>query len=146
MGGTNSITTWGPYLNGLWLAVVSRCSIEPRLRMGNTALWFLSSAAVASALSFLSIAAHSFIYHHPIYLWAVFSLSLFSSQVFSKWKVLRNPKGVAGLVGGHLRASPTYINAIRVYKYYIRLVLRWGILALSQSMWALYSLQHVYKL
>lgn len=27
MGGTNSITTAGLYLNGLWLAVVSRCSI-----------------------------------------------------------------------------------------------------------------------
>ena len=53
MGGTNSITALEPYLNGLWLAVVSRCSIGPGSSKWATVISFSFSLSLESSSSFL---------------------------------------------------------------------------------------------
>ena len=82
MGGTNSITTLGPYLNGLWLAVVSRCSIGPD-----------SKWATVISLSFFFI--------FPFYRSRVLILDPSNAVHFIPFnllKVLCNPKGSCWIV------------------------------------------------
>jgi hypothetical protein len=85
MGGTNSITALGPYLNGLWLAVVSRCSIGWLLQMSNSDFFLLlleSSPSFSASIYFLLLFLISSLLSHTFFLFSFVSYIMLSSSLF----------------------------------------------------------------